>query len=93
MQASVAAQSPVARTCARNHWRQPSGGRDACCVGCVSLLLLLMPPKKGQDAAAAKAAAAKKAKALEDKTFGLKNKNKSAKVQKCVSGRACLPCS
>jgi heterodisulfide reductase subunit A-like polyferredoxin len=56
-------------------------------------LLLPMPPKKGQDAAAAKAAAAKKAKALEDKTFGLKNKNKSAKVQKCVSGRTCLPCS
>lgn len=44
-----------------------------------------MPPKKSaQDVAAAKAHAAKKAKALEDKTFGLKNKNKSVKVQKCV---------
>lgn len=42
-----------------------------------------MPPK-GQDAAAKaakKAEALKKAKKAEDKTFGLKNKNKSVKVQ------------
>lgn len=53
-----------------------------------------MPAKKDpQAAAAAKAHAAKKAKALEDKTFGLKNKNKSVKVQKCAPAasrpRAC----
>lgn len=37
-----------------------------------------MPPKK------AAAAQAEKKKAVEDKTFGLKNKSKSAKVQKYV---------
>lgn len=37
-----------------------------------------MPPKKG------KAEAVKAKKAVEDKTFGLKNKNKSAKMQKYV---------
>ncbi|GLC34909.1 hypothetical protein PLESTB_001177000 [Pleodorina starrii] len=41
-----------------------------------------MPPKKGGTVDKAKAAA--KQKAAEDKTFGLKNKNKSAKVQKFV---------
>ena len=35
-----------------------------------------MPPKKQQNA--------KTKKAVEDKTFGMKNKNKSAKVQKYV---------
>lgn len=34
-----------------------------------------MPPKNAQDKAAEKAKAAKKAKALDDKTFGLKNKS------------------
>lgn len=44
-----------------------------------------MAPKKDPGAAkAAKDAAAKKAKNIEDKTFGLKNKNKSQKVQRCV---------
>ena len=43
-----------------------------------------MPPKGNpQEAAAKKADAAKRAKKLEDATFGLKNK-KSAKVQQCV---------
>eukprot|EP00850_Spirogloea_muscicola_P004933 SM000022S07147 [mRNA] locus=s22:235633:238596:+ [translate_table: standard] len=41
-----------------------------------------MPPKKPP--AAAKAEVAKKQKQVEDKTFGLKNKNKSSKVQKHV---------
>ncbi|GIL54317.1 hypothetical protein Vafri_9891 [Volvox africanus] len=41
-----------------------------------------MPPKKAAPVDKAKAAA--KQKAAEDKTFGLKNKNKSAKVQKYV---------
>jgi hypothetical protein len=36
-----------------------------------------MPPKKQQNNAKTK-------KAVEDKTFGMKNKNKSAKVQKYV---------
>ena len=40
-----------------------------------------MPPKK---AAASKADVAKKQKVVEDKTFGLKNKNKSKNVQKYV---------
>ena len=40
-----------------------------------------MGPKKG---AADKGAAAKRAKVVEDKTFGLKNKNKSKKVQQYV---------
>ncbi|KAI9159561.1 Translation machinery-associated protein 46 [Blastocladiella emersonii ATCC 22665] len=39
-----------------------------------------MPPKKNDK----KAQQAKQAKVVEDKTFGLKNKNKSAKVQKYV---------
>lgn len=45
-----------------------------------------MPPKGGDKAkkAADKAKQAAKAKVAEDKTFGLKNKNKSAKVQKFV---------
>ncbi|KAH9322213.1 hypothetical protein KI387_016852, partial [Taxus chinensis] len=41
-------------------------------------LLLIMPPKQS------KADLAKKAKVVEDKTFGLKNKNKSKNVQKYV---------
>jgi hypothetical protein len=40
-----------------------------------------MPPKK---AAPSKAELAKKQKVVEDKTFGLKNKNKSKNVQKYV---------
>lgn len=40
-----------------------------------------MPPKKGQPS---KAELAKKQKIVEDKTFGLKNKNKSKNVQKYV---------
>jgi hypothetical protein len=40
-----------------------------------------MPPKKGQPS---KADLAKKQKVVEDKTFGLKNKNKSKNVQKYV---------
>jgi len=42
-----------------------------------------MPPKNAQDAAAKKADAAKRAKKLEDATFGLKNQ-KGAKAQQCV---------
>lgn len=41
--------------------------------------LSIMPPKKAAESK--KADQKKKAKMLEDKTFGLKNKNKSAKVQ------------
>lgn len=40
-----------------------------------------MPPKKGQPS---KSELAKKQKIVEDKTFGLKNKNKSKNVQKYV---------
>lgn len=46
-----------------------------------------MPPKKvksGQDVAQSKAMAAKKAQQAADKTFGLKNKNKSKQVQKYI---------
>jgi hypothetical protein len=44
-----------------------------------------MPPKKANNAnAGGKAAQKAKQKVVEDKTFGLKNKNKSAKVQKYV---------
>lgn len=39
-----------------------------------------MPPKKQQT----KAEKQKKQKAAEDKTFGMKNKNKSAKVQRYI---------
>ena len=39
-----------------------------------------MPPKKQQT----KAEKQKKQKAIEDKTFGMKNKNKSAKVQRYI---------
>ena len=42
-----------------------------------------MPPKKASGTAA-KADIAKKQKQVEDKTFGLKNKNKSKQVQKHV---------
>ncbi|CAO3578287.1 unnamed protein product [Absidia cylindrospora] len=41
-----------------------------------------MPPKKQQGKT--KAEKAKSAKSLEDKTFGMKNKNKSTKVQKYI---------
>jgi hypothetical protein len=45
-----------------------------------------MPPKKNkQEEQSKKALQKKKEKLLEDKTFGLKNKNKSSKVQQ-VSG-------
>jgi hypothetical protein len=40
-----------------------------------------MPPKKGESK---KTLQKEKAKILEDKTFGLKNKNKSSKVQKFI---------
>lgn len=44
-----------------------------------------MPPKSGKAAkAATKAEVAKKQKVAEDKTFGLKNKNKSKSVQQYV---------
>jgi len=49
-----------------------------------------MPPKNAQDAAAKKADAAKRAKKLEDATFGLKNK-KGAKAQQCVLPPALQP--
>jgi hypothetical protein len=41
-----------------------------------------MPPKKG--AASKKTVAKKQEKVIQDRTFGLKNKNKSSKVQKYV---------
>lgn len=44
---------------------------------------ITMPPKK-QEKAQAKAEEKKKAKIIEDKTFGLKNKNKSKAVQKYI---------
>lgn len=40
--------------------------------------------KKAQEAASKKALQKKKERAIEDKTFGLKNKNKSSKVQAYV---------
>lgn len=44
-----------------------------------------MPPKKkAQEAASKKAAQKKKQQIVEDKTFGLKNKNKSKKVQQSI---------
>lgn len=39
-----------------------------------------MPPKSKEQGPSKKAVRAKSAKAIEDSTFGLKNKNKSAKV-------------
>ena len=46
-----------------------------------------MPPKKkAQDAASKKALQKKKQQIVEDKTFGLKNKNKSKKVQAHIQG-------
>lgn len=44
-----------------------------------------MPPKAKQGASK-KADDKKKTKIVEDKTFGLKNKNKSNKVQKYIQG-------
>lgn len=51
-----------------------------------------MPPKGADGAAKAqkKAEQAAKQRKAEDKTFGLKNKNKSVKVQQCVPGRMTL---
>jgi hypothetical protein len=46
--------------------------------------IFTMPPKKGNDASK-KNVQKKKAQNLEDKTFGLKNKNKSKKVQSLVA--------
>jgi ElaB/YqjD/DUF883 family membrane-anchored ribosome-binding protein len=43
-----------------------------------------MPPKKKADAASKKTLQKKKQQAIEDKTFGLKNKNKSKKIQQFV---------
>ena len=43
-----------------------------------------MPPKKKQTGPSAKTIQKEKAKIVEDKTFGLKNKNKSKTVQKFV---------
>jgi hypothetical protein len=43
-----------------------------------------MPPKKGAAPGPSKAELKKKQKNAEDKTFGLKNKNKSAKVNRYV---------
>lgn len=43
-----------------------------------------MPPKKGAGGQSKKALEKKKEKAVEDKTFGLKNKNKSKNVQKYI---------
>eukprot|EP01070_Trichotokara_eunicae_P005638 Trichotokara_eunicae@DN459_c0_g1_i1.p1 len=46
-----------------------------------------MPPKdKKQEKAQQKAVDKQKLKVVEDKTFGLKNKNKSAQVQKFIKG-------
>jgi len=45
-----------------------------------------MGPKKGEDLNAAKRKQAAAKKAAEDKTFGLKNKNKSKKVQQYAEG-------
>jgi len=45
-----------------------------------------MPSKKKQDAASKKNMQKKKASLVEDKTFGIKNKNKSKKVQDYVQG-------
>lgn len=43
-----------------------------------------MPPKKKADGASKKTVQKKKQQAIEDKTFGLKNKNKSKKIQQFV---------
>ena len=43
-----------------------------------------MPPKKNQKGPSAKTVQKEKAKLVEDKTFGLKNKNKSKVVQNYV---------
>jgi hypothetical protein len=43
-----------------------------------------MPPKKGAGGASKKALEKKKEKLVEDRTFGLKNKNKSKNVQKYI---------
>jgi len=48
--------------------------------------LASMPPKKGGTAPLSKSEQKKKVKVVEDKTFGLKNKNKSKSVQKYVKG-------
>jgi hypothetical protein len=44
-----------------------------------------MPPKKGGGGTSKKAEQKKKEKLIEDKTFGLKNKNKSKNVQKYIT--------
>jgi hypothetical protein len=43
-----------------------------------------MPPKKPQGGASKKAVQKKKQQVIEEKTFGLKNKNKSKKVQQQI---------
>lgn len=45
-----------------------------------------MGPKKKGDEKSAKTVKKEKEKLVEDKTFGLKNKNKSKQVQKYISG-------
>jgi len=45
-----------------------------------------MPPKKVEKGPSKKVADKAKAKVIEDKTFGLKNKNKSKKVEKFIKG-------
>lgn len=44
-----------------------------------------MPPKKAPKAAGKKVTDKQKQKKVEDKTFGMKNKNKSAKVQNYIA--------
>ena len=43
-----------------------------------------MPPKKAEKGPSKKTEQKAKAKVVEDKTFGLKNKNKSKQVQKYI---------
>ena len=45
-----------------------------------------MPPKGKDKGPSAKTVKKEKEKLVEDKTFGLKNKNKSKQVQKYISG-------
>ena len=64
--------------------RHRRGNRNSCLRG--PLKSVDMGPKKGEDLNAAKRKQAAAKKAAEDKTFGLKNKNKSKKVQQYAEG-------
>ena len=68
--------------------RQATHAAQRCASASAARDFAALPSARSSPSRRALTRPARGAQALEDKTFGLKNKNKSAKVQKCVPGCA-----